>query len=63
MPNLQRDPNGVLSSVYLARSIRKNVTGFESSEVREKFLLGCAPLMADQRDLLLRLGLRALPGL
>jgi hypothetical protein len=61
LTRLEREPNGVLTGVYLARVIRKELDGYWQSRLREKLLLGCSALLADQRDVLFRLGIKTLP--
>ena len=51
-----RDPNGALSTIYLARSIRKTIESADTGVTREKFLLGCAPLLVDQRNTIIKYG-------
>lgn len=56
-----RNPVGVISTSQLARGVRHKIEGVSTSELRTKFLIGCAPLGADERDLMIRLGLKILP--
>lgn len=58
LPVFDRKPVGVLSSWQLARGVRHDIEGFGSSELRNKFLLGCSALKTDERDLLIKLGIK-----
>lgn len=58
LPLLDRHPVGAISAVYLARSVRRDIQGFGSSNLRQGFLLNCAGLWAERRDLLIKLGVR-----
>jgi len=57
----ERTPIGALTADYLIRSVRRAADNLGQSALREKLLLGCAPYMADKRDVILRLGLKFLP--
>ena len=58
LPVFDREAVGVLSFFQAGRGVRHDIEGVGSSELRNKFLLGCAALKTDERDLLIKLGIK-----
>lgn len=58
LPVFDRKPIGVLTTWQIGRGVRHDVEGLGTSELRNKFLLGCSALKTDERDLLIKLGIK-----
>ena len=52
---------GVLSEFQHVRNIDRFASGLGGGDLRTQFLLGCAPLGADVRDVLIKLGVKLVP--
>jgi hypothetical protein len=61
LPALHREPNGLLTTTYLVRSTRRQLEGWSDSGLRTQLLRGCAAYVADERDVLIKLGVKGAP--